>query len=278
MILTVLVILVVGFATRSIGEHRVAYKERDSIQALYLAEAGLDRAISELPNTPLSDTLGAGSYYAETSTISGTQFLITSKGGIPDIDETNPDNIIRKIITIVEQPLVIGGDPSGVTAAIAASGDIVVQGAAEVNGDIDDNTTFDFEETFGITKQTMKDSSSNLYTDPANNITPVNAISWVDIETADEMLISDSTWEGSGILVVNGNLKITGGHFVGVIWVIGELRISGNPIIDGSIFVEGGTEFTTTITGTPIVNYDSDAISDAFGSGSSPYIINWKEE
>lgn len=280
MVIAVLLILATGFAIRSIGEQRVAYKEKDSIQAFWLAEAGLDRAISELPDSPLSGQLGPGNYSTQTTSISSTQFLITSKGGVPTTDETDPNNVVRIIKALVEQPA-NEADPSGITSAITANGDVVVKGSAEVNGDIDDNYVFDFEEIFGISKETMEENAVNHYTDPENNVTPVASTTWADCESIDEMTISASAWEGNGILVVNGDLRITGGHFEGIIWVIGTLWVSGNPIIDGAIYVESGAEFDTTITGNPIVSFDSDSISAAFDSLPSdlpPYIISWKEE
>jgi Tfp pilus assembly protein PilX len=280
MVIALLVILATAFATRSIGEQRVSNKERDSVQAFWLAEAGIDRAISELPDTPLSGTLGSGVYSTQTTSISSTRFLIRSTGGVPGTDQTNPNNIVRNITAIVEQPA-NEADPSGITSAITANGNITIRGSAQVNGPIDPNAFFDFEEIFGISKETMENNATNLYTDPANNVTPVNTISWANLESIEEMTISDSNWEGTGILVVNGDLRITGGHFEGIIWVIGTLWVSGNPIIDGAIYVESGAEFETTLTGNPIVSFDSDAISDAFGSLPSdlpPHLISWKEE
>jgi Tfp pilus assembly protein PilX len=280
MVIALLVILATGFATRSIGEQRVSNKGRDSIQAFWLAESGLDRAISELPDTPLSGTLGSGSYSTQTTSISSTRFLIRSKGGVPAANETDPDNIVRSITAIVEQPA-NEADPSGITSAITANGNITVRGSAQVNGAIDPNAIFDFEEIFGISKETMENNATSLYTDPENNVTPVNTISWANLVSMEEMIVSDSNWEGTGILVVDGNLRITGGHFRGIIWVIGTLWVSGNPIIDGAIYVESGAEFETTLTGNPTVNFDSSAISDAFGylpSGLPPRLISWKED
>ena len=279
MVIAVIVILATGFATRSIGEQRAANKERDSIQSLWLAEAGLDRAISSLASTSLSGSLGNGNYSTQTSSISSTRFLITSTGGVPDSDTTNPDNATRVITAIVEQP-VNQASPSGITSAIAANGDVEIKGGATVNGDVDENAIFDFEEIFGISKDIMKNSASNSYTDPPNNLTPVNSITWVDIESLDDMRITDNNWTGSGILVVNGDAKITGGHFEGIIWVIGTLWISGNPVIDGAIFVESGAEFDTTVTGNPTVSFDGDGVLVAFDylpSDLPPQLISWKE-
>jgi cytoskeletal protein CcmA (bactofilin family) len=281
MVIAVLIILAVGFATRSIGEQKVADKERDSIHAFWLAEAGLDMAISQLADTPLSGTLGRGKYYTETSaTTNPIRFLIVSKGGVPDTVETDPNNIIREIRAIVELPE-NDKDSSVVTSAITAEGDVDVKGSADVNGEIDANAVFVFEDIFGVSKETMEENSTNLYLDPPNNVTPVSGITWINIETIDEVIIGDSYWEGSGILVVDGDLRITGGAFRGVLWVTGNLFVSGNCVIDGAVYVEGGIDSDTDITGNSTISFDADAVDDAFNfipSDLPPYILSWKEE
>nr|MBU1328122.1 type II secretion system GspH family protein [Candidatus Omnitrophota bacterium] len=279
MVIAVLVIFATSFSSRTIGEKRVADKERDTVQALWLAEAGVDRAIAEFPNTPLSGTVGNGAYSTQTTELTSIRYLINSTGGVPST-AVSPNNAIRKVSAIIERPLNLAS-PGDITSAITANGDVTVKGSAEVNGDIDDNEAFDFEDIFGVSKDTMRNGATHYYTDPVNNITPVDHVTWVDINSITEMKITTSGWSGSGILVVDGDLNITGGHFSGIIWVIGTLRVSGNPIIDGAIFVESGAEFETTLTGNPTVSFDSNAISSAFvfiPSASAPYVISWKED
>lgn len=279
MVVAVLVILATSFSSRSIGEKRVADKEKDTVQALWLAEAGLDRAIAEFPNTPLSGTLGIGAYSTQTSQLTSTRYLINSTGGVPNT-AVNPNNAIRKISAIVERPL-NPASPGDITSAIAANGDVEVKGSVEVNGDIDDNETFNFEEVFGISKEAMRNGATHHYIDPPNNITPVDHVTWIDVGAANEVNITTTGWSGSGILVVDGDLLITGGHFSGIIWVIGTLMVSGSPVIDGAIFVESGAEFETTLTGNPTVSFDSNVVSDAFSfipSTSAPYVVSWKED
>lgn len=281
MVVAVLVILATSFSARTIGEKRAADKERDGVQALWLAEAGADRAIAELPNTPLSGTIpGIGAYSTQTTALTSAKYLINSTGGVPDT-AVNPNNSIRRISAIAERPL-NPASPGDITSAITANGDVTVKGSAEVNGDIDrNNVIFDFEDVFGVSKDVMKNKTVHYYADPANNITPVDHVTWVDINSLTGMNITTSGWSGSGILVVNGDLNITGGHFSGIIWVIGTLKVSGNPVIDGALFVESGAEFETTITGNPTVSFDSGAVSGAFvfiPSTSAPYITSWKED
>jgi len=280
MIVVVMVILGTAFSARTIGERRVADKARDSAQALWLAEAGVDRAIKEFPNSPLSGTIGSGSYSTQTTSLTSTRYLINSSGGVPGITSSDPNNSIRKIRVIVEPPAAPGA-PGDVTSAITANGNVTIKGSADVNGDVDANAVFDFEEIFNMTKEAVREGANHLYTDPENNITPVERCTWVDLNLATEMMITDTGWTGNGILVVNGDLVITGGHFSGIIWVIGTLRVSGNPIIDGAIFVESGAEFETTLTGNPTVSFDGDAVAEAFGyrpSDSTATIMSWKED
>jgi cytoskeletal protein CcmA (bactofilin family) len=280
MVMAVLVILATSFSARTIGESRAADKRRDVTQALWLAESGLDRAIEDFPNTPLSGTLGTGAYSTQTTELTSTRYLINSTGGVPGINLTDPNNAVRKISAIIELPLnpASSGD---VTSAIAANGDVEVRGSAVVNGTVDEEAVLDFEDVFGISKEAMRSGATHNYTDPVNNITPVDHATWVDINSLTEMKITTSGWSGSGILVVDGNLTITGGHFSGIIWVIGTLRVSGNPVIDGAIFVESGAEVDTTLTGNPTVSFDANAVGDAFGfipSTSAPHVISWKED
>ncbi|MDO9141335.1 MAG: hypothetical protein Q7U38_13545, partial [Methylobacter sp.] len=42
------------------------------------------------------------------------------------------------------------------------------------------------------------------------------------------------------ILIVDGELSLTGGNIYGVIYVTGELKIAGNPVVRGSIVSENG--------------------------------------
>jgi len=280
MVVSVLIILATAFSARSIGEKRVADKERDTIQALWLAEAGLDRAIVEFPNTPLSGTLGTGlAYSTQTTALTASRYLVTSTGGVPST-VVSPNSAIRKVSAIIEVPVNLAS-PGDITSAITATGDVEVRGSAEVNGDVDENYTFDFEDIFGISKEAMRSGATHHYVNPPNNVTPVDHVTWIDVGAANEVNITTTGWSGSGILVIDGDLLITGGHFSGIIWVIGTLMVSGNPIIDGAIFVESGAEFETTLTGNPTVSYDSEAIGDAFSfipSSSAPYLINWKED
>jgi hypothetical protein len=181
-----------------------------------------------------------------------------------------------KSTTLYQQP----SNQINLSSAITAAGSVTVQGSAEVNGDISENTPPDFEEIFGIDKQHAKDYANNYYVDPANNITPVADITWIDLEENSSFIIS-SNWEGSGILIVNGNLNVSGNmYFQGIVWIMGNVRISGNANFDGALFVESTIEIDgdATLTGNCEVNFDSNVLSEDIYNMpvfSSYYITNW---
>ena len=154
-----------------------------------------------------------------------------------------------------------------ITSAITSSGTITVSGSADVNGEIVENGCPAFEDVFGTTKDALKSSANNYYVDPANNVTPIENITWVECVSQTGFNITDNNYEGNGILIVNGDFKMTGGIFNGIIWVVGNLTVSGNPTINGAIFVESDIEIEgdaeVTLTGNCEVNFTEGAVGDA---------------
>jgi len=259
-----LIFTLLGFSLLSMANSEIvmARKDINKTKAFYLAEGGLGMAISDLPNTnSLSGTLGDGEYDVTITPVSGfsNRWTIESVGSV--------NMATRRIRAVV----VVRPD---VTTAMMISGGLVVKGNdADVNGVVGEYTTPCFEDIFGVTKEEMQDNATYKYTSPPNNQTPVEKITWVNEDN--EFKITTTDWVGSGIMIVNGDLDISGGTFNGVIWVIGELFISGNTVINGSIFVEGGATVDTTITGTAEISFEQLAIGDAFSNLST--VLSWQE-
>ncbi|MDY6915698.1 MAG: hypothetical protein SVM86_05250, partial [Candidatus Cloacimonadota bacterium] len=127
-----------------------------------------------------------------------------------------------------------------------------------------ENTAPDFEEIFGIDKERAKEYANNYYIDPENNVTPVEDITWIELQDNSSFKIS-SNWEGYGILIVEGNLTISGNmDFQGIIWIMGNLFMSGNSYLEGALFVESTVEIDgdATLTGNCDVTFDSNALSE----------------
>ncbi|NQV17390.1 MAG: hypothetical protein HQ534_02435 [Armatimonadetes bacterium] len=154
-----------------------------------------------------------------------------------------------------------------IATAISTSGTITISGSAEVNGDIVENFCPAFEDIFGADKDFVKSNANNYYVDPANNVTPIENVTWVEFVSQTGFHITDNNYEGSGILIVNGDFIMTGGTFNGIIWVIGNLTVSGNPTINGAIFVESDIEVEegseVTFQGNCEINFTEGAVDDA---------------
>jgi hypothetical protein len=263
-VLVVANVLGIGLLSQSAMNAIEVVKKVKSNQAFWIAEGGLGMAISYLSKNmnmpeinPFSGTLGNGEYDVTITPVSGFSYRWT-------IESVGSVNIVTRRIRVV---VVVRPD---VTTAMMVSGDLDVKGNAVV-GPNEPGTTPCFEDVFGETKEEMQDNATYKYTSPPNNQTPVEKITWIN----NNFQITQDGWAGSGIMIVNGDLKIAGGKFNGIIWVIGKLDISGNTVINGSIFVEGEATVDTTITGTAEISFDQSAIDAAFSNSST--VLSWQE-
>jgi len=263
-VLVVANVLGIGLLSQSAMNAIEVVKKVKSNQAFWIAEGGLGMAISYLSKNmnmpeinPFSGTLGNGEYDVTITPVSGFSYRWT-------IESVGSVNIVTRRIRVV---VVVRPD---VTTAMMVSGDLDVKGNAVV-GPNEPGTTPCFEDVFGETKEEMQVNATYKYTSPPNNQTPVKEITWIN----NNFQITQDGWAGSGIMIVNGDLKIAGGKFNGIIWVIGKLDISGNTVINGSIFVEGEATVDTTITGTAEISFDQSAIDAAFSNSST--VLSWQE-
>lgn len=299
-IILMLALTITGLALLNAGvmENSLVRKEVSKNQTFYLAEAGIEHARVKLEEdwegweaySPISAALEAGTYsaYIYDTDSSGAdlpwnQRRVRSTGTVGEISKT-VEVILRKSPT-----------SSGITSALTAGGDIIVKGSAEINpppteddeyvdfelGDNPDDGLTLFEEIFGVSKDEMKaiaKDSPNRYYDSAINNDLVENITWVD-GSPDQSQITTSTWTGSGIWIVNGDLKITGGTFEGILWVIGSLYIAaGNPLISGAVFVECSAEVDTTVTGNATIELNTEATGSVLGDlGTGPVVESWRE-
>ena len=261
-ILVVVNVLGIGLLSQSAMNAIEVVKKVKSTQAFWIAEGGLGMAISDLPDTnSFSGTLGNGEYDVTITPVSGFSYRWT-------VESVGSVNIVTRRIRVV---VVVRPE---VTTAMMLSGNLDIKGNAVITGVVVKNTTPNFEDVFGVTKEEMQDNATYKYTSPPNNQTPVKEITWVN-EDNEFKITKTGGWKGSGIMVIDGDLDISGGTFDGVIWVIGELFISGNPVINGSIFVEGKATVDTTITGTAEISFHQSAIEDAFSNLST--VLSWQE-
>lgn len=126
-----------------------------------------------------------------------------------------------------------------------------------------------FEYVFKMKKDEVKElaqSGKNIYySTSVRNPEDVVAITWVDDLEGIGSHITGENWYGKGILIVNGDLRITGNiTFDGILWIIGTLEIgAGMPTINGAIVVE--SDLITAVEGTLELNYNKEKIDLAVG-------------
>lgn len=281
-----LVLMITGLVFISLGvqENSLVRREIAKRQAFYLAEAGVEDARVQLgqdwDDCPTSiDTtpslLEVGTYHADISEseLDSNWREVTSTGTVTVGGRS------KTVRVTLSPPL-----PSRVTSAIKAGGEIDIQSAAATINpppdEDDQGVVLVFQDIFGVSKTEMKEiaqNPSNKYYDSAVNDPIVENITWIN-GGAEQSQITSAGWTGSGILIVDGNLKITGGTFDGIIWITGSLEIAaGNPVINGAIFVESDT--TVDLSGNLTLNYDTGAITNAFGDlgSTGPIVESWEE-
>jgi len=139
--------------------------------------------------------------------------------------------------------------PKNVQAAITANSSVVVTGSATVEGDIIQNSDppLSFEEVFGITKEEMLARADIVITNPSNNPSCLDSLGTIWINGY--LKTTNDSFDESGILIVDGDAKFSGGNFSGVMWITGDLDWVGNNYFEGAIYVEGGI----TIEGDPLI-------------------------
>lgn len=192
------------------------------------------------------------------------------------------------IVEITGDATIIGNPDSGV--AVIAKGETVPKAAAIVTGEIinKDPSSFEndfwpyddyFEQIFKMSREDVKNlakkGDNKYYPAPPTKKEDLQmqAITWIDDPNQEGFQITYDGWEGQGLLVMNGDMKMTGGTFNGVIWVTGGLTIPGNTLINGAVFVEGKTEIQKTAIGTMDLIYNSDAVDQALGKiATIPFI------
>ncbi|MBU1083810.1 MAG: pilus assembly PilX N-terminal domain-containing protein [Candidatus Omnitrophota bacterium] len=284
-VIAVITLAIVAIVTVSNNEVIIGKHQDDSVGAFYLAESGLEKARTQLnlnwANTAdVSGTLGAGSYTANIyNTEAGGAALpadllrIRSSGSV--------DNAARTIEVVMKD--LIPPAPGSIISAIATEGTLSIKGNVVVTGDVEENAVISFENAFGMPKTQMEDIVKYYFPDTYYDRAFANGdsaskVTWVN-GSGDESTVSDNEWIGEGIFIVNGDFHITGGTFNGVLWVEGDLSISGNPEINGTIFVKSGVTVDTTITGTADVTFSEEIIDDAFDTLRElpPTIESWKE-
>ena len=137
------------------------------------------------------------------------------------------------------------------------------------------NPFYSLAQALGVTQDVVDiiladaDHTSSRDGNPLNGITYVNG----DATGAEKF----NSVSGEGLLYVAGDLDISGGFaWRGLIYIEGDMRVTGNAWILGAAWVEGDTEYGFG-GGSPSILYSRDAIRLALELAFDYIVISWKE-
>jgi len=276
-----------AFYFQSISENQLATRYADSTRAFWLAEAGIAKVKDNLGiagasgnidstnytyNVPTPTQIGATEYY----TVNSTGRVASPSG-----------RVVTRTVSVTMQ--LIPPDASKLQYGIeTTSTNMSYQDKNIVNTEYPGQkakagSILTFSDLFGVSKSTLEALATHL-TDPSTTIN-ASGVTWVDVTGS---LLEIEHLNGSGVLVIEGDFKLTGsGSFDGILYVIGSLTIRGNPLINGTVFVESAADVNDPVDlqGSPgQIVYKNQAVADVFQSDafrpliSSKSIVSWKSD
>ena len=288
LVVTVLSILSLSFSLKTVNDSRLVTRYIGSERAFWSAEAGLAEAIRNLPlHNPISDCLNTNLTYCYNVTVSSAinqttfdAYRINSTGSLI----LSNSSIDRKIEAYVKYT---PNNPGEFGKAIEVNGELKLAGnySIDPSDSHQDYANLSFSKRFGISSEKMRSiavAQGTNYTNPSSPLQDFhNNITWIDIvDPTKQLKIPKTGWNGSGIIIVNGDTDIEGGDFSGIIWVIGKLTITGNANLTGAVISECEVNVTTKVTGTPNFHYNSTVINNTFvptQEFGNKAMLSWRE-
>ena len=101
---------------------------------------------------------------------------------------------------------------------------------------------------------------------------------YIYIDNPGNEVVITGDFQGRGLLVVNGDLRINGGFdYEGLVYVLGTLTLGGG---GNAVNISGGlvAEETVTMNGTIEIDYDQDILEDVSRQNKSQALLLWKRE
>ncbi len=285
-----------GFSSIYVGtvQNELAEKRRSSQEAFWMADGAVQKAKSQLPGLSVphnenNTLLGNGSYDLAVVLVSPSRWKATSKGVIGDQSRSIEAEIGRYNIE------------NAITTEGTLNDDCLPDGSAQISGICAQGAEFSFESIFnGLSKNDIKNLpgttqydniNGNGVTDiPANGDLPqVTGVTYVTYagNNNDSLHVPENSSD-SGFLIIDASqstgsitFNVTGGTFHGIIWVMGDVSVTGNPSISGAMFIENSND--TKIGGTANISFDASDVASAIEelgtsfTNKKPDIVSWKE-
>jgi len=118
-----------------------------------------------------------------------------------------------------------------------------------------------------VIKKLASDAGQMLVggTDDPNGLT---GLIWMDGNTSINAQTTIGTEANPAVLIVDGDFDMTGGTVNGVIYIMNDLKIAGNPLIKGSVISESGVSSGAGTLDLVYVPFDSDGTGKGFDSST----------
>lgn len=288
LVLLVLAALFSAFFLKTINENNLVRRYIGSLRAFWAAEAGIAEAKRNLPNN-VSGAMDLSRFQATTAfrtSIDSRNYYDIQSTGIVDF---SPAATITRILDAVVRTGSV--DVSRFPYAIDAANDLCFGGSqcnkapeGFMDPDVCDghacwqegDTSINFRDLFGYEQSDIQGMATR-YTDsnfPGN----VSGISWVDVAAGSTLSVAGNL-TGTGLLIVNGNVRFEGDYtFRGIIYVLGTMTARGNFDAWGSVIV-ASTAGIDSINGSPEFHWSQVDVGDALSELSflSAETVSWSE-
>lgn len=284
--ITVLAVGFTGISALTTQKVRAQHRSIHSVQAMYLAEAAIERAKVDLsggfdtvptPNQGNVYQMGDGEYYFEvTATADPDIHQVTGYGAVPNF--ADPEQTRSVQMEVASVPTTI---PIDFNYAIFASDTIDINGSANtVNGDIFAGNNIDCSPAAcpGVTGD-KTEQGQNDYPFPALNMDQMKAIAISQgnyfASTPDPADLPTSFYHtppagGSpgvpNIVYIEGTLTLSGGQTAGGLLIVagdyadnpsnpqGNVTMNGNSMVDGVIYAMGNVTTNGGGSTSPTIN------------------------
>lgn len=272
MVIVVLVGLSAATISRSVTENYLARQHRDAFESFWLAEAGVNRALSELRdnysasgNNLWQTALGNGGYTVDVA-VEGQSRRITAYGFVPSTSPYRAQRQIEVVMTKSIPPgfydnaiysaggLDINGDAYNVSGDVLYAGDFdvdhpenIVDGTITQDTSINPLARLDFEQLYLISQAQGNVYDADRLKEVQKNNDSLPTSFWFTDPT-------DPSDPSTGVpnvvyvttdLQLNGSFGTVGGFFVVVGDVITDpedtedATLNGNGIVEGAIYTRG---------------------------------------
>jgi len=161
------------------------------------------------------------------------------------------------------------GDP------VSTSGSSSLQGFPSVTDTSSTNPFYTLAESFGVSQDIIDDMLSRADHVSSNEANPLDGVTYINGDATGGETFNGTI--GSGLLYVDGDLDISGNfRWKGIIYAEGDIHITGTPWILGAVIARGSTNYAFS-GGNPGILYSSEAIRLAMESAFNYVILSWKE-